>query len=105
MYMHIYNFDFFRWKGRKNVQNVQLFIADELQLLGGPEGPVLEVVLARARYVGSQTGKPARIVALSAPLAAARDLANWLGCGANSSFNFHPSVRPVPLELHVQVST
>ncbi|XP_077290807.1 U5 small nuclear ribonucleoprotein l(3)72Ab isoform X2 [Arctopsyche grandis] len=91
-----------RWKGRKNVQNVQLFIADELQLLGGPEGPVLEVVLARARYVGSQTGKPARIVALSAPLAAARDLAHWLGCGANSSFNFHPSVRPVPLELHVQ---
>lgn len=35
----------FRWKGRKNVQNVQLFIADELQLLGGPEGPVLEVDL------------------------------------------------------------
>lgn len=35
-----------RWKQRKNVQNVQLFIADELQLLGGEDGPVLEVTLA-----------------------------------------------------------
>jgi pre-mRNA-splicing helicase BRR2 len=27
-----------RWKQRKNVQNVSLFIADELHLIGGEEG-------------------------------------------------------------------
>ena len=32
-----------RWRMRKNVQNVSLFIVDELHLLGGRNGPVLEV--------------------------------------------------------------
>jgi len=32
-----------RWKQRKAVQGVGLFIADELQLLGGQQGPTLEV--------------------------------------------------------------
>ena len=54
------------------------------------------------RYVASQIEKPIRIVALSASLADARDAAQWLGCSATSTFNFHPSVRPIPLELHVQ---
>lgn len=91
-----------RWKQRKNVQNVQLFIVDELQLIGGEDGPVLEVVCSRMRYISSQIEKQIRIVALSASLADARDVAQWLGCNANATFNFHPSVRPIPLELHVQ---
>ncbi len=32
-----------RWKQRKPVQNVALFIVDELHLLGGRNGPVIEV--------------------------------------------------------------
>ncbi|KAJ2939955.1 hypothetical protein O0L34_g6662 [Tuta absoluta] len=91
-----------RWKVRKSVQAVSLVIADALQLLGGEEGPVLEVVLSRMRYIASQTGRSIRIVALSLPLADARDVAGWLGCNATSTFNFHPSVRPLPLELHIQ---
>lgn len=91
-----------RWKVRKNVQSISLVIVDALQLLGGEEGPVLEVVCSRMRYIASQTGRPIRIVALSLPLADARDVAQWLGCNTNSSFNFHPSVRPLPLELHIQ---
>ncbi|XP_049856999.1 putative U5 small nuclear ribonucleoprotein 200 kDa helicase [Schistocerca gregaria] len=91
-----------RWKQRKNVQNIQLFIVDELQLIGGEDGPTLEVVCSRMRYISSQIEKQIRIVALSASLADARDVAQWLGCNANATFNFHPSVRPVPLELHVQ---
>ncbi|XP_041761550.1 putative U5 small nuclear ribonucleoprotein 200 kDa helicase [Anopheles merus] len=91
-----------RWKQRKNVQNVQLFIVDELQLIGGEDGPVLEVACSRMRYISSQTEQPIRIIALSASLADARDIAQWLGCGTNATFNFHPSVRPIPLELHVQ---
>ncbi|XP_043274954.1 putative U5 small nuclear ribonucleoprotein 200 kDa helicase isoform X2 [Venturia canescens] len=91
-----------RWKQRKNVQNIQLFIVDELQLIGGEEGPVLEVACSRARYISSQLEKPTRIIALSASLADAKDVAQWLGAPAAATFNFHPSVRPIPMELHVQ---
>ena len=91
-----------RWKQRKNVQSINLFIVDELHLIGGEDGPVLEVVCSRMRYISSQIDKPIRIIALSASLTDAKDVAQWLGCNANATFNFHPSVRPIPLELHVQ---
>jgi len=32
------------------------------------------------------------------------DLADWLGVTDDGLFNFKPSVRPVPLEVHIQVS-
>ncbi len=32
-----------RWKQRKPIQSVGLFIVDEMQLLGGQPGPVMEV--------------------------------------------------------------
>ncbi|KAJ3643308.1 hypothetical protein Zmor_026030 [Zophobas morio] len=91
-----------RWKQRKNVQNVNLFIVDELHLIGGEDGPVIEIVCSRMRYISSQIEKPIRIIALSASLMDYKDVSQWLGCSANCTFNFHPSVRPVPLELHVQ---
>lgn len=91
-----------RWKQRKNVQQVNLFIVDELQMVGGEEGPVMEIVCSRMRYISSQIEKQIRIVALSASLTDARDVAQWLGCNPNATFNFHPSVRPIPLELHIQ---
>jgi pre-mRNA-splicing helicase BRR2 len=91
-----------RWKQRKNVQNVSLFIVDECHLIGGADGPVIEVVCSRMRYIASQIEKPIRIVALSSPLANSKDVAQWIGAGTHSTFNFHPNVRPVPLELHIQ---
>ncbi|XP_055327556.1 U5 small nuclear ribonucleoprotein 200 kDa helicase-like [Paramacrobiotus metropolitanus] len=91
-----------RWKQRKHVQNINLFIVDELQLIGGEQGPVLEVVCSRMRYMSSQLGRNIRIVALSHSLANARDVAQWLGCSQSNTFNFHPQTRPVPLELHIQ---
>jgi len=54
------------------------------------------------RYISSQIEKPIRIVALSSSLANARDVAHWLGCSSSMTFNFHPNVRPVPLELHIR---
>ncbi|CAH0553226.1 unnamed protein product [Brassicogethes aeneus] len=91
-----------RWKQRKNVQNVNLFIADELHLIGGEDGPVIEVVCSRMRYISSQIEKPIRILALSSSLTDYRDVAQWLGCNSNATFNFQPTVRPIPLELHIQ---
>ncbi|GIY38375.1 u5 small nuclear ribonucleoprotein 200 kDa helicase [Caerostris extrusa] len=91
-----------RWKQRKNIHNINLFIVDELQLIGGEDGPILEIICSRMRYISSQIDKPLRIVALSSSLANAKDVAQWLGCSQNSTFNFPPNVRPVQLELHIQ---
>ena len=91
-----------RWKQRKNVQNVALFIADELHLIGGAVGPTMEVVTSRMRYISSQLDKPIRVVGLCTSLANAKDLGEWLGAGSHGMFNFPPGVRPVPLDIHVQ---
>lgn len=90
-----------RWRQRKNVQSIRLYIFDQMHLLGGSEGPTLEVVVSRARYVAAQTEKPTRIVALGASLANARTVGEWLGAPSRACFNFHPNVRPVPLELQL----
>ena len=36
-------------------------------------------------------------------LDSSQDVSQWLGVGPTGLFNFHPNVRPVPLELHIQV--
>ena len=90
-----------RWKQRKNVQNVSLFIADELHLIGGAVGPIMEVVTSRMRYISSQLEKPIRIVGLCTSLANARDLGEWIGATSHGLFNFAPAVRPVPLDIRV----
>ncbi|XP_028391652.1 U5 small nuclear ribonucleoprotein 200 kDa helicase-like [Dendronephthya gigantea] len=91
-----------RWKQRKNVQNVNVFIMDESHLISGDNGPVMEVICSRMRYISSQIEKNIRIVALSSSLGNSKDVAQWLGAQATGLFNFHPNVRPVPLELHIQ---
>ncbi|KAG0308854.1 DEIH-box ATPase [Dissophora globulifera] len=94
-----------RWKQRKNIQTVQLFIADELHLIGGDIGPTYEVIVSRMRYIASQVESKIRIVALSTSLANARDLGEWIGATSHSVFNFHPMVRPLPLDVHIQSYT
>ncbi|KAL0373040.1 UNVERIFIED_CONTAM: DExH-box ATP-dependent RNA helicase DExH12 [Sesamum calycinum] len=67
-----------RWKQRKHVQQVSLFIVDELHLIGGQGGPILEIIVSRMRYIASQLENKIRIVALSTSLANAKDLENGL---------------------------
>jgi activating signal cointegrator complex subunit 3 len=91
------------WQQRPYVKQVGLLIIDEIHLLGEERGPILEVIVSRMRYIASQTKTPIRIVGLSTAMANAKDLADWLGVELPGLFNFHPSVRPVPLEVHVTV--
>ncbi|EOA28486.1 hypothetical protein CARUB_v10024696mg [Capsella rubella] len=91
-----------RWKKRKYIQHVSLFIVDELHLIGGQGGPVLEVIVSRMRYISSQVGNKMRIVALSTSVANAKDLGEWVGASSCGLFNFPPNIRPVPLEIHIQ---
>ncbi|KAF5178468.1 Dexh-box atp-dependent rna helicase dexh14 [Thalictrum thalictroides] len=90
------------WHTRSYVTKVGLMILDEIHLLGADRGPILEVIVSRMRYISSQTERAVRFVGLSTALANARDLADWLGVGDVGLFNFKPSVRPVPLEVHIQ---
>ncbi|KAK9785880.1 hypothetical protein WJX73_006814 [Symbiochloris irregularis] len=90
------------WQGRGYVQQVALLILDEIHLLGADRGPVLEVIVSRMRYIAAQMERPIRFVGLSTALANAADLADWLDIRPAGLFNFKPSVRPVPLECHIQ---
>ncbi|XP_017269735.1 activating signal cointegrator 1 complex subunit 3 isoform X2 [Kryptolebias marmoratus] len=89
------------WQNRSYVQKVAILIIDEIHLLGEDRGPVLEVIVSRTNFISSHTSKSVRVVGLSTALANARDLADWLGIGQVGLFNFRPSVRPVPLEVHI----
>ncbi|XP_044714925.1 sec63 brl domain-containing protein [Hirsutella rhossiliensis] len=91
-----------QWKRRKNVQTIQLFIADDVHLLGGHMGYVYEIIVSRMHYIRTQTELPMRIVALSVSLANARDIGEWIDAKKHEIYNFGPHVRPVPLELHIQ---
>ncbi|KAF3691498.1 Activating signal cointegrator 1 complex subunit 3 [Channa argus] len=89
------------WQNRSYVQKVAILIIDEIHLLGEDRGPVLEVIVSRTNFISSHTSRSVRVVGLSTALANARDLADWLGIGEVGLFNFRPSVRPVPLEVHI----
>ncbi|KAJ7285982.1 putative RNA helicase [Mycena rebaudengoi] len=94
-----------RWRQRKNVQNIGLLIADEVQLVGGEVGPTYEVVISRTRYVSAQTEIKTRIVACGVSLANARDLGEWMGAPSHAIFNFSPSARPLDMDIHLQSFT
>lgn len=94
-----------QWQRRKNIQNIQLFIADELHMLGGQGGYIYEIIVSRMHYIRSQTQNPMRIVGLSVPLSNARDIGEWVDAKKHTIYNFSPHVRSVPLELHIQSFT
>ncbi|KAF7094703.1 hypothetical protein CFC21_096990 [Triticum aestivum] len=91
-----------RWKQRKHIQQVSLFIVDELHLIGSEKGHVLDIIVSRMRRIANHTCSNIRIVALSASLANAKDLGEWIGATSHGLFNFPPAVRPVPSEIHIQ---
>ena len=94
-----------QWQRRKNVQTVQLFIADELHMLGGQGGFIYEIIVSRMHYIALQMENNLRIVGLSVSLSNARDIGEWIGATKHTIYNFSPHVRPVPLELHIQSFT
>jgi len=88
------------WQTRSYVRQVSLVIIDEIHLLGGDRGPILEIIVSRMNYIASQKKGSVRLVGMSTACANANDLANWLGV-KEGLFNFRHSVRPVPLEIYI----
>ncbi|KAJ5101298.1 hypothetical protein NUU61_003520 [Penicillium alfredii] len=88
------------WQTRDYVRKVSLVIIDEIHLLGGDRGPILEIIVSRMNYIASQSKGSVRLMGMSTACANATDLANWLGV-KEGLFNFRHSVRPVPLEIFI----
>lgn len=92
-----------RWQSRKNIQSIELVIADNIQDIGnGSSGTVYEIVLSRMRFISAQVGSAIRIVMLSTCLANGKDIADWMGVGKNNIFNFSTNEREFPLEVRIQ---
>ena len=92
-----------RWKNRAVIkEGLSLCLFDDLHLIGGEDGPQLEVAVGRTRYIQTQLShKRLRLVGLSASIANGKDVGEWMGCSASSIFTFHPNVRPLPLEIRI----
>lgn len=88
------------WQTRGYVRQVSLVIIDEIHLLGGDRGPILEIIVSRMNYIASQSKSTVRLMGMSTACANAMDLGNWLGV-KEGLFNFRHSVRPVPLEIFI----
>ena len=104
------------------MQQVGLYIFDNIHLLHeshGGSGAVYEVLMSRVRSIQTEMQSEQdlgdeniqrnfRIVALTPPVANAKDVADWLGVSyPDCAFNFHPSVRAScpsigPLQVHIQ---
>ncbi|EWC44224.1 putative helicase mug81 [Drechslerella stenobrocha 248] len=89
------------WQTRDYVRKVSLVIIDEIHLLGGDRGPILEIIVSRMNYIASQTSNSVRLMGMSTACANALDVGNWLGVKEDGLFNFRNSVRPVPLETYI----
>jgi len=71
-------------------------------MLGGRNGFTYEIIVSRMHYIAVQTENPMRIVALSVSLSNARDLDEWIGADRHTIYNFSPSSRLTPWEIHIQ---
>lgn len=90
------------WQVRSYVTSVKLVVFDEVHMLGTDRGPILEVIVSRMRYIGWNLKAPIRLVGLSTAVSNPGDLSSWLGCEKKwAVFNFDPSVRPVPMTVHI----
>eukprot|EP00579_Thalassiosira_antarctica_P032956 CAMPEP_0201991530 /NCGR_PEP_ID=MMETSP0905-20130828/340_1 /ASSEMBLY_ACC=CAM_ASM_000554 /TAXON_ID=420261 /ORGANISM="Thalassiosira antarctica, Strain CCMP982" /LENGTH=2336 /DNA_ID=CAMNT_0048545961 /DNA_START=59 /DNA_END=7069 /DNA_ORIENTATION=- len=95
-----------RWRQRKSVQSVTLFIVDDMHFLGGDAGPTMEIIISRMRFISAQKQQKGdatqqlRMIGLSASLANAREVGEWMGVSSKGLFNFSPKVRPIPLEIY-----
>ena len=110
---------------KEYIKRVSLLVIDEVHLLGEERGAVLEALVSRTRFISRllqskrdndfnehniQEEDETRIIGLSTAVANPVDLANWIGIDTESYgaarmrglYNFQPSVRPVPVKVHLQ---
>lgn len=83
---------------REFLQSLRLVIIDEVHLLHDERGPVLESIVVRALRTSEKTQQPIRLLALSATLPNAVDVARFLRVPLDRGlFTFSSAFRPCPL--------
>ena len=90
-----------KWRTRKSTQDLRMIWLDHIHMLN-QNLSAFEVVASRMRFMLAEIEKKIRIVATGISVANSRDLSEWLGIQSEFVFNFHPKVRPIPLEAVVQ---
>lgn len=90
------------WQRRKAIQAVELFIADDVHLINHLDGDIYEAVITRMATMAATLETQIRMVGLAVSLATGREIGAWMGAEKENVFNFKPSIRAVPLELHIQ---
>lgn len=81
-----------RWKTRKAFRSIDLFIWDDLHLVGSDVH--YEMLVTRVRMLTSQWDDYAlRIIGLSSPVLNSRDIAEWIGVAKLETYNFAPLSR------------
>lgn len=82
------------------VEIVKLLIIDEVHLLAGDRGPVIEALVARTLRQVESSQKMIRIIGLSATLPNYMDVAKFLRVSPRGLFYFDSRFRPVPLKQY-----
>lgn len=90
-----------KWRARKQILDISLYIFDEVHLLGEPHCDAsYEVVMGRVKTIqrelraNQQSPKSVRIIAMGSPISNSKDICTWLSIDHKQScFNFHPSTR------------
>lgn len=88
----------------KILRKLGLVLIDGVHMLSdqGGKGAALEIVGSRMRYFAAENGENAfRIVALSDPIANAKEVGHWLGAPPTAVFSFHP--KAVDKAMRVEV--
>src|ERR1700723_368857 len=53
------------WQTRGYVRQVSLVVIDEIHLLGGDRGPILEIIVSRMNYIAAQSKNSVRLMGMS----------------------------------------
>ena len=92
-----------RWKNRKNIQNIDLAIYDNVHEVGNSHiGPIYETIISRMNLISSQLEKDLRVIGLSSCLSNATYFGDWLGVKKNNIVNYSPQERIEPLNIQLQ---
>ncbi|CAN8067460.1 unnamed protein product [Agarophyton chilense] len=88
-----------RWRQKREskiMKKIGLLVLDGVHHLSdkGSVGSVMEIIGSRSRYQAAEAMEQGtdtmRIVALSDPVANARDIGHWIGAPPSAVFSFHP---------------
>lgn len=73
-----------------------------------------EVIVTRMRQISSMLASKSeakegkkeinhnfQIIGLATSVADYKEMASWIGANSTNTFNFHPNVRPYPVDIHI----